>query len=177
MKETEIKFKVESFDPVREKIEENRGTLESSFFEDNMVFDDRLGTLFNKKFLLRLRKSDKITLTLKKPVEKVDFKVMEEHEIEVSDLNETHAILASLGYERVFRYQKNREIYDFENTKICLDQTPIGNYLEIEGEKPDIKRVMKILEFTMKQGITKNYLELFEEYCRNTGSSLKDMIF
>jgi adenylate cyclase class 2 len=177
MIETEIKFKIDSLHEVKRKIKGRGGIYESSFFEDNIVFDDENGTLFKKTYLLRLRKCDRITLTAKKPIEKDQYKVMEEHEVEVSDFEKTIGILNLLGYHKVFRYQKMRETFAFNETKVNLDDTPIGNYIEIEGEKKDIEQSVKLLGLDMNRGISKNYLELYREYCKETGKEPSDMVF
>ena len=43
------------------------------------------------------------------------------------------AILARLGFRAVFRYQKYRETYHWQDVEIVVDETPIGTFLEIEG--------------------------------------------
>lgn len=177
MVETEIKFYVKDFASYRKIIDEIGAKKESPIFEDNIVFDNEKGSLFEKRCLLRLRKSDRTTLTFKKPVEKSRYKVMEEHEIEVSDFKETQKILNMLGYKKVFRYQKRREIYQLVNVLILLDETPIGNFIEIEGEKEGIERILPMLKLDIKEGTSKNYMELYSDYCKKKGIKSKDMVF
>jgi adenylate cyclase, class 2 len=177
MTETEIKFRCGDLDALRGRVVDAGGEKVSEFFEDNVVYDDRGGTLRASGRLLRLRKSDRVSLTFKKPIEKKVFKVMEELEVEVSDFDSMDAILLSLGYVKTFRYQKRRAIYALGRCSVNLDETPIGNFVEIEGEKADIEGLAAILGLPMREGISKNYRELYREHCGKEGAEPDDMVF
>ncbi len=177
MIETEVKIKVEDLHEIKRRMKKKGGIYESSFFEDNIVFDDAHGTLRRKEYLLRLRKSDRITVTVKTPMQKERYKVMQEYEIEVSDFDQTLSILNVLGYHKVFRYQKMREIFSFQHTKVFLDDTPIGYFVEIEGEGKDIEHAAKLLDLDFSKKITKNYIEVYLDYCRESGREPGDMVF
>lgn len=175
--ETEIKFPVENHTLYTQKLQEFHAATEPETFEDSIVFDDSNHTLYQKGYLLRLRKSDKITLTFKKPLEKSQFKVMEEYEIEVSDFIKTETILKMLGYERTFRYQKRRKTFALQGALITFDETPIGNFIEIEGEKEKIKEIAGLLNLPMENGTSKTYMELYIEYCKMHNLIPADMVF
>ncbi len=177
MIEREIKFKVNDLITFKKQIESEGGEHISEFFEDNIVFDDEEETLKKSKVVLRLRKSDRITLTVKKQIEKNRFKVMDEHEIEVSDFDETIMLLNLLGYKKVFRYQKRREIFRFINTKLFFDDTPIGCFIEIEGAEDEIESIASKLGLNVENGTSKNYMEIFREHCKITGKKPNDMVF
>ena len=177
MKEIEIKFPVKDLWVYRKKLRNSNALRKASFFEDNIVFDNEAGTLKSQGKLLRLRKGDRVTLTAKNPLEKSRFKVMDEHEVEVSDFDETNKILSVLGLYPVFRYQKNREIYEINDTYVLLDETPIGNFIEIEGERDRIVDTAHILGLSMENGLADNYRELYLEYCRKKGITPSDMVF
>jgi adenylate cyclase class 2 len=177
MTETEIKFKFDDFAALRARILDSGGRRIAAFFEDNIVYDDRSGSLFSSRRLLRLRKSDRVSLTFKKPIEKAVFKVMEEIEVEVSDFDGMNEILLSLGYAKVFRYQKRRELFALGGTTVNLDETPIGNFVEIEGEKAEIESVASTLKLHIEEGISKNYLELYREFCKEGDTEPADMVF
>jgi len=177
MKETEIKFPVKNLQSIRDRLKKEGAHFETGFFEDNIVFDDQVGTLFKKREILRLRRSNDVVLTFKKPVEKERFKVMEEYEVKVSDFNETYRILTGLGYKKAFRYQKRRDIFHFLGTEVLLDRTPIGDYVEIEGEKEKIMEVCRHLGLSIEAGTAKNYLELYRDHCRKRDIKPGDMVF
>lgn len=175
--ETEIKFQVEDHTPYIQKLQEFYSATGPAIFEDSIVFDDYNHTLYQKGYLLRLRKSDRVTLTFKKPLEKLQFKVMEEYEIQVSDFNKTETILKMLGYEKTFRYQKRRRTFVIQGAVITFDETPIGNFIEIEGEKDKIKEIAVLLNLPVECGTSKTYLELYMEYCKMHNIVPADMVF
>jgi adenylate cyclase class 2 len=177
MKEIEIKFPVQDLSVYRKKLQRTGAMRKAAFFEDNIVFDDEAGTLKDSEKLLRLRKSDRIALTFKTPVERSRFKVMDEHEVEVSDFDEANSILKALGYRQVFRYQKKREMYGINDVDVLLDETPIGNFIEIEGAKERITDSADLLGLSMEDGLSDTYRDLYLSYCRQKGIEPSDMVF
>ena len=177
MIEREIKYQVEDFYPYRKQLLGQGAKRQSSFLEDNIVFDDEGESLKREAKLLRLRRSDTVTITFKKPVDRTRFKIMEEYEIEVSDFDEAEKIINSLGFRKVFRYQKRREVFTLHDTHILLDETPIGNYIEIEGTEEHILKLSKGIGLEPEQGSSKNYMELYREYCAQNNLKPTDMLF
>jgi adenylate cyclase, class 2 len=58
-----------------------------------------------------------------------------------------------------------------------LDETPVGNFLELEGTPRWIGRTAKLLGFSQADYITGSYGYLHMLYCREHGLKLKDMLF
>jgi adenylate cyclase class 2 len=58
-----------------------------------------------------------------------------------------------------------------------LDETPIGNYLELEGNPAWIRRLAGRLGAEPREFITKDYGALYAEWCRRRGRKMTDMIF
>ena len=85
---------------------------------------------------MRLRRAaGRAILTYKGPARFAGgVKMREERETAVSDPDEMEAILAALGFERRFRYEKRREEWTLEGCAVALDETPIGNFVEVEGD-------------------------------------------
>jgi len=177
MIETEIKFAVDDIDDLRERVRRAGGEQIAAFFEDNIVYDDRTGSLSSEKRVLRLRKSDRIVFTYNRPIEKGRFKVTEELEVEVSDFGVMDEILRSLGYEKVFRYQKRRSICRLGDVKIFFDVTPIGDFVEVEGSTSSIENAAPLLGLDIEKGVSKSYRELYREHCRGRGIEPAEMIF
>jgi adenylate cyclase class 2 len=175
--EREIKYQVEDFDPYRKKLLQKGATFRPSVFEDNIVFDDKAGNLKRDEKLLRLRKAEIVTLTFKEPVDRTRFKIMQEYEIEASDFDETVKIINALGYHKVFRYQKRREVITWLTSHILFDETPIGNFIEIEGSEEHILELSRELELDPERGSSKNYMELYREYCELNHIEPSDMVF
>ncbi len=69
------------------------------------------------------------------------MKSREERETAVDAPGELRAILRNLGYKPVFRYQKYRETWTHRGQEIEVDETPIGIFLEIEGDAEGIHAV------------------------------------
>ena len=167
--ETEIKIKLVdiAIKEMREKILNQKFTLvEKNSLEHNIVYDTKKNKLKKSGLLLRLRrKSGKNVLTLKAPSSKSkelgNYKVREETEVEVSDFENTAAIITALGFKVFFIYEKYREVYKNGNVKIMVDHTPIGDFLEIEGEAEEIDKTAAKLGFDKNDYITASYYSLF----------------
>lgn len=163
--ETEVKLRFDSpraaRDALRRLEAEPAGERE---FEDNLVFDTKDLRLKHAGMVLRLRqRGDRRILTLKAPVEGTfRHKVREERETEVADLDEMRAVLEHLGFTPVYRYQKHRTRYHLEGLEACLDETPIGCYVELEGQPASIDRVAGRLGFTPADYVLATYRELQE---------------
>ena len=135
-------------------------------FEDNLILDDAGKALRQRGVLLRLRKyGEQATMTVKSGAKGVEgLKVKEEREVRVEDFGETLAILQTLGYFSNFRYQKYRRNFDLLGTVASLDETPIGCYLELEGEPQAIRAAAAKLGQDMAQGMTQSYRDLFRAF-------------
>ncbi|MEK6322435.1 MAG: class IV adenylate cyclase [Acidobacteriota bacterium] len=66
-------------------------------------------------------------------------KVREEIEVETAAPDRMFALFERLGFRRSFRYQKYRTGHqltvDGRDLKVVLDETPLGNFIEIEGDE------------------------------------------
>jgi adenylate cyclase class 2 len=79
----------------------------------------------------------------------------------------------------VFRYEKFRTEYAKVSNqgKILVDETPIGDYLELEGSPRWIDRTARQLGFSKADYITRSYGYLYLAYCRERRIRPKDMLF
>ena len=84
------------------------------------------------------------------------------------DASALEQILCEIGYHPIFRYEKFRTEYaKAQNSgKIMLDETPIGNFIEIEGSPRWIDRTAKVLGFSTADYITRSYGYLYLAFCR-----------
>jgi predicted adenylyl cyclase CyaB len=164
--EIEVKVKVENLQPIRDQLltlgaqVERERTLEGDTF-----YDFRPPALLQKKHALRLRiVQKKAFLTFKgTPQKSRKFKVREEHETEVKNVKQTKKILKALGLGPVFRFAKHRTVFKKGRLKICLDETPIGLFVEFEGERENIARLAKRLQMPKARWIKKDYVRLMKE--------------
>lgn len=162
--EIEVKFHITDLPERRHHILDKGAESAGREFEANIRFDDRLNSLFAAGALLRLRKtSAQNVLTHKSIPANADrrFKVFNELEITVSNFAVTKQILESLGFLPKQVYEKWRETIAFNNTVLCLDEMPFGDFLEIEGNPADIRSAAAQLGLDWKRRILMNYLEIF----------------
>ena len=163
--ETEIKLRMEGPEAARGAVKALGARLEKArHFEDNVLYDDAAGSLYAGGQALRLRRADgRAILTHKGPCqERADgVKSRAETEVEVSDGDAFHAILSALGYRKVFRYQKHRETYRWNEVEIVVDETPIGTFLEVEGPVSAIHEAARALGRGPADYIADSYAALF----------------
>jgi len=181
-REIEIKLRVEGDLGTMRDLLRTAGLRISKprLFESNMLFDRAERNLRDTSQLLRLRRvGDACILTYKGMPAPGKHKSREE--IETGILNEGNMalILARLGFEPVFRYEKYRTEYEAPGQAgvVTLDETPIGIYVEIEGSPAWIDAVALSLGFSEQQYITKSYGSLYLDYCREHGVTPANMVF
>jgi len=178
-REVEIKLPFESPAAAREGVERlGARVTRARYFEDNLVFDRDTEELFSGDILLRLRRAGESTLlTLKLPVEgNHRHKVKEEHETQVADGDAMIAVLNGLGYTTRYRYQKYRTVLRLDDLEICLDETPIGCFVELEGPPDEIDRAAARLGFEPAQYVRETYGELHRRLSDERGVEMGDML-
>jgi len=185
--ETEIKLAVPSLAAARRKI---RGLgfhkISPRHFETNALYDFLDARLRKARCLLRVRKAGREwVLTFKgAPAATQDYKSREEVETIVKEGGKLQAILSRLGLQQVFRYDKYRTIFAPPSTAkarkqalMTLDETPIGNYLELEGSEAWIDRTAARLGYRREDYITASYAALYRQHCEKTREAPSDMVF
>jgi len=177
--ETEVKFYLSDIQSIRKCISDLGARSHGRLFERNLRFEDKQKTLKNKKLLLRLRRDNTTTLTIKSPLAEGDkqFKKMKEMEVEVSHFDTMNHILQALGFHCEQIYEKWRETLVLEKTHFCLDCMPFGNFLEIEGQEEDIKNYVSLLGLPWSKRILLNYLEIFEILKSKKKLDFRDVTF
>jgi len=96
------------------------------------------------------------------------YKVREEHEVRIFGHQEMPKIFEALGLRPSFRYEKYRTTYELpgmRGLKLVLDETPIGLFVELEGDREQIDRAAGLLGFAASDYISKSYGALFMEAC------------
>jgi adenylate cyclase class 2 len=166
MLEIEVKVRTDDLQAVREKLA-GRGAqvLQERHREENTLYDFRSGELTRRKQALRLRKQGRRSvLTFKgAPHPSRRFKVRQEFETEVRDNKEARRILKALGLVPIFDYVKHRTVLRIGRVRVCLDETAVGNFLEIEGERNRITALLKSLGIPGRAMIKRDYVEMLIE--------------
>jgi len=169
--EIEVKLKIRNLGRVRGDLLElgSKETVPRSL-ERNWTWDFPGQLLRQQGKLLRVRQfAGRCLLTFKGAAQQSrHFKIREERETEVQDPDTLGVILRRLGLEVIFCYEKYRTSYSLKvqrqqySVNLAVDETPIGNYLEIEGSEADIIGVARRLGFKSKDAFIKeSYLSLF----------------
>jgi adenylate cyclase class 2 len=87
------------------------------------------------------------------------------------------AILRALGFAPTFRYEKYRAEWSDGTGHVVLDETPIGNFGEIEGLPRWIDRTARALGIGRSDYITQTYAPMFFAWKRRTHSEATEMTF
>lgn len=148
-------------------------------FESNTLFDTAGAKLRKSGLVLRVRQSGRrVVLTYKGPAMRGRHKSREELETELASAETFTAVLSRLGFQPVFRYEKYRTEYSGGTSGIVtLDETPIGDFFELEGEPDWIDQTAVRLGFTAADYITSSYAALYLRSRELNPKSPEDMIF
>jgi adenylate cyclase, class 2 len=178
-KEIEIKFRVADVRALARKLRAAGFRLVTPrTHELNTLYDLPGEVLRARKELLRIRKyGSEWTLTHKAKGKVGKHSSRVETETHVSDGKKMDAILRALGYAPSFRYEKFRAEWSDGKGQVVVDETPIGNFCEIEGAPRWIDAAAKKLGVNESDYITKNYATLFLEWKAETTSAAEEMTF
>ena len=178
--EIEIKLPSEDLDAVREKLRRlDAAAVTPVHLEINELYDGADENLSKSGSTLRLRRArGEAILTYKGPARfEGGLKKREERETRVSDAAQTEAILQGLGFTRKFRYEKRREEWRLQECLIALDETPIGRFVEIEGDPPQIRLTVVALGLDFASAIPYSYARLYALKRKERPELPADMVF
>jgi len=182
VKEIEVKLPVADLARLRRQLRRlGLRPAASRALERNLVLDTPALRLRRSGQLLRLRaKAGRWWLTWKGPAETGRrHKVRPEVELEIRGGERLARIFGQLGYRPVFEYQKYRAEFHARGGrgKAMLDETPIGNFLELEGAPGWIDRLARRLDFAPPDYILDSYSTLYLRWCDRHGVPPSDMVF
>ena len=177
--ERELKFALsgQSLDDVRQRlVAAGAQRKRAAARECNWVFDRR-DELFGSSRLLRLRTDGSgCRLTFKGPPRfEENLKVRDEIEVTVAHAEAMRDLLVRLGYRVVRRYEKVREEWQLGATTVALDHTPIGDFVEFEGD--DAAQAAARMTFDPGTAERRSYLRLYEDWRRDHPELPADMMF
>jgi len=175
--EVEIKFALLDLKRLRRELAEvGFREVMPRTHEMNTLYDLPLRPLRRRGEVLRIRKfGDSWKITHKSKGTAGRHKTRKETETKVADGKQLEQIFAALGFKPAFRYEKYRSEWTDGTGHVVLDETPIGNFGEIEGPPRWIDRTAKALAIGRDQYIVKSYAELFADWKRRTRSRAKNM--
>ena len=181
--ETEIKFKVGDLSGLAERLTAAGFTLHTPrAFESNVLYDTPSRRMRARTEILRIRSyNGRWTVTHKRLPDDGPGLDTHKHRIEteseVADGRAFEEIFLALGLVAAFRYEKWRTEWHDGVGHCVVDETPIGNYAELEGAPEWIDWVAGRLGIRNADYITLSYGRLFEQWCVEHNSQAKDLTF
>ncbi|HXM21364.1 MAG TPA: class IV adenylate cyclase [Terriglobales bacterium] len=177
--EIEIKFRVDDVRALNQRLRTSGIRLVTRRTHEMNTLYDLPGQLLRKRGeLLRLRKyGAEWVLTHKAKGKAGRHKTRVETETKIADGARMEAILRALGFAPTFRYEKFRAEWSDGKGHVVVDQTPIGNFGEIEGPARWIDRTAQVLKIGRSDYITATYTDLFFQWKQQTGSPANEMTF
>jgi adenylate cyclase class 2 len=178
-KEIEIKFRVEGLRALNHRLRQSGfRVLTPRTHEMNTLYDLPGQRLHKRGELLRLRKyGSKWTLTHKGKGKVGRHKTRVENETQVADGIKMDIILRALGFAPSFRYEKFRAEWSDGTGHVVVDETPIGNFGEIEGPARWIDQTARHLRVPRDSYITETYAGLFFQWKQQTKSTAREMTY
>jgi adenylate cyclase, class 2 len=178
-KEIEIKFRIESLPAITRALKDaGFKQLTRSTHEMNSLYDLPGQKLRKRGEMLRLRKyGERWVLTHKAKSKDGRHKTRVELETPVENGEQTDGILRALGFAPTFRYEKYRAEWSDGTGHVVVDETPIGNFGEIEGSPRWIDCTARAIGIGRGDYITETYAPMFFAWKRRTHSPAAEMTF
>jgi adenylate cyclase, class 2 len=180
-REVEIKFRIDDIGAITASLQGVGFRLVTPrTHEMNTHYDQPGGKLRRRGAILRLRQyGPRWTLTYKDRSGRQSGRHKSRREIEtqVENGEATGRIIEAVGFSPSFRYEKFRSEWADSNGHVVIDETPIGNFGEIEGQAKWIDATAKRLNISVKSYLKESYAELFAAWKRKTRSKAKEMTF
>jgi adenylate cyclase class 2 len=181
--ETEIKFRVADLSELARRLEQAGFHIDTPrTFESNVLYDTLDRKMRARTEILRIRiYGGKCTLTHKRLPDNGPGEDRHKHRIEteteVSDGNALAEVFQSLGLIPAFRYEKWRSEWSDGEGHCVVDETPIGNFAELEGDPTWIDGVATRLGVPHSEYMTLSYGRLFEQWREEHHSPAEHLTF
>ena len=182
-KPVEVVFRVDDLAALSRRLQAVGFSLQTPrSFENNVLYDTPDRRMRARTEILRIRSyAGGWLLTHKRLPESGPGEDTHKHRIEtetqVSDGNALADVFRSLGLVPAFRYEKWRAEWSDGEGHCVVDETPIGDFAELEGPAEWIDRVARKLEVDPGQYITLSYGRLFDHWREQHRSSAQDLTF
>jgi adenylate cyclase, class 2 len=195
-REIEIKLRVADLAAILGRLSDLGAISRGRVLERNTLFDTKDSGLWRHGRLLRLRTQApapgnssrggprSTILTAKTPPsprssssKRMPYKERIETEQEVKKPARWPRILDELGFRPGFKYEKYRTSFRLGGLHLDLDETPIGIFLELEGNPAAIRETARSLGYAPKDYIRATYWNLYVVACRRLKRTPRNMVF
>ena len=181
--ETEIKFRVNDPTELPARLEAagfQQDTPRS--FESNVLYDTADRRMRARTEIVRIRNyNGRWVLTHKRLPDDRPGEDRHKHRIEteteVADGAALAEVFRSLGLVPSFRYEKWRSEWSDGEGHCVIDETPIGNFAELEGTPEWIDRAAARLGIADHETMTLSYGRLFEQWREQNQSTAEHLTF
>jgi adenylate cyclase, class 2 len=181
--ETEIKFRVTNVDELALQLRQAGFRQQTPrTFESNVLYDTQDRRMRTRTEILRIRNYAGRWIVTHKRLPDVGpgedaHKHRIETETEVGDGDVLAQIFKSLGLVEAFRYEKWRSEWTDDEGHCVIDETPIGNFAELEGTPEWIDRTAARIGVDRSAYLTLSYGRLFEQWREEHHSLANDLTF
>lgn len=169
-REVELKFFVDDLEPIRKRLKKIGAKCSWAGKEKDLLLDSKSQLIRKRRGTLRLRDSFDKILTYKEPVKggkNKKFKIRNEYEVSVDDVDTLKFILGRLGFSPWFSFTKpHREYWRYQGAAITLDLYPFCKFVEVEASQKKIKEIAKKLGLDFARSTTKSYVALLREHSK-----------
>jgi len=181
--ETEIKFSVDDVMMLARRLHGAGFRLDTPrTFESNVLYDTPNREMRARTEILRIREyGGKYTLTHKRVPGDRPGEDRHKHRVEtetvISDGGALAEVFKSIGLVPAFRYEKWRSEWSDGEGHCVVDETPIGNFAELEGAPEWIDRIAARLGVSPADYMTLSYGRLFEQWRIEHHSDAENLTF
>jgi adenylate cyclase, class 2 len=190
--EIELKFPVANPETLQSRLPNLGFHLDTPrTFEHNTLYDTPTRDLRLRRQVLRIRQYGPLcTVTHKRQPDQQDptgptrYKIRIETETAVAEREALAEIFEQMGYTPAFIYEKYRTEWSHPISPdsatmahLVIDETPIGNYAELEGPTAWIDETLAALNIDPASCLTDSYGKLFLDWKQRTGSPAEHLTF
>jgi adenylate cyclase class 2 len=181
--ETEIKFRVANIGELVMRLREAGFRLDTPrAFESNVLYDTPDRRMRARTEILRIRSyAGRWTVTHKRLPDEGPGEDTHKHRVEtetqVSNGEALAEVFQSLGLVAAFRYEKWRSEWSDGEGHCVVDETPIGDFAELEGPADWIDRAAVRIGVNRSDYLTLSYGRLFEQWREQHHSTANDLTF
>lgn len=179
--EVEVKLRIGGADAVTRRLDSlGYHVLRPRQFESNDIYDTVDGAFRRAGELVRIRRyGGENILTFKGAAIPGPHKSRPEFESRFENPAAIEPVFARAGLQRRFRYEKYRTEFARGSDPgiVTVDETPIGNFIELEGNPDWIDQTAAELGFERGAYVLESYGALYLSYCNQRGIPATNMTF